>query len=110
MFHRYMLHVFRIGVARVDQNIAHVAMTMHVCFKCFHLNVTKKNRSGCYIYVHVVSVYFKCFMCFRTSVASVSSRCCICLQWISSVTHVSNVSFVFLCMLQQLHMNVFKSN
>jgi hypothetical protein len=36
--------VFCIGVAKVDWNVVHVAMAMHVCFKCmfqmFHLYVT----------------------------------------------------------------------
>jgi hypothetical protein len=38
---RGMLQVFHIGVAKVywdvakvDRNVAHVAMAMHVCFKC----------------------------------------------------------------------------
>jgi hypothetical protein len=43
MFQRYV-EVFHIGIAKVDQDIAHVAMTMHVCFKCmfqmFHLYQT----------------------------------------------------------------------
>jgi len=29
-----MLQVFRIGVVKVDRDVEHVAMAMHVCFKC----------------------------------------------------------------------------
>jgi len=38
---RGMLQVFYIDVAKIDRDVAHVAMTIHVCFKCmfqmFHL-------------------------------------------------------------------------
>jgi hypothetical protein len=69
--------VFYIDVAQVDWDVAHVAMTIHVCFKCmfqmYHLFQTYvvsvlseccKSISGCYIYMHVASVSFKCFKCF----------------------------------------------
>jgi hypothetical protein len=55
-----------VEVAKVDQDVAYVAMAIHVYFKCmflmFHLfqtyvaNVTSrccKSRSGCCIYMHV---------------------------------------------------------
>jgi hypothetical protein len=69
--------VFYIDVAKVDRDVAHVAMPIHICFKCtfqmFHLyqvyvaSVSSeycKSRSGCCIYMHVASVCFKCFRCF----------------------------------------------
>ena len=31
---RGMLQVFYIGVAKIDRDVAHVAMAIHVCFKC----------------------------------------------------------------------------
>jgi hypothetical protein len=37
---RGMLQVFCTGVAKVDLNVTHVAMAMHVCFKMFHLYQT----------------------------------------------------------------------
>ena len=53
-------------VAKVDQGVAHVAMAIHICFKCmfqmFHLLQTYlasvfsgycKSRSGCCIYMQV---------------------------------------------------------
>ena len=59
-----MLQVFYIDVAKVDRDVAHVAMAIHVCFKCrfqiFHLfqmyvvSVSSgrcKGRSGCCIYM-----------------------------------------------------------
>jgi hypothetical protein len=74
---RGMLQVFHINVAKVDLDVAHVAIAIHVCckslFNMFHLFQTYvatvlsgccKSRFRCCIYKHVASVYFKCFMCF----------------------------------------------
>jgi hypothetical protein len=50
MLQDFYIDVVKVGlnVAKVDQDVAHVAMTIHVCFKCFrcifqvfHLDVTK---------------------------------------------------------------------
>jgi len=59
--------VFQVDVAKVDRDVAHVAMAIYVCFKCtflmFHLfqtyveNVSSryyKSRSGCCIYMQVI--------------------------------------------------------
>jgi hypothetical protein len=60
-----MLQVFRIGVAKVDPDIAYIAMAMlicfkymfqmlsvsDVCFKCFHLDVTKVDLDVAYTYM-----------------------------------------------------------
>ena len=76
-----ILQVFSIGVVKVDHDVAKVdqdvAMARHVCFKCmfqmFHLyqmyvarvlSGCCKSNSGCCIYMHVASVFFKCFRCF----------------------------------------------
>jgi hypothetical protein len=73
-----VLQVFHINIAKVDQDVAHVAMTIHICFKCrfqmFHLfqiyvvSVSFgccKSRFGCCIYMQVFRmfsyVYCKCF-------------------------------------------------
>jgi hypothetical protein len=73
--------VFRISVAKIDQDVtqvdrdvAHVAMAIHVCFKCmfqmFHLYHTYiasilfgccKSRFRCCICMHVANVFFKWF-------------------------------------------------
>jgi hypothetical protein len=41
---RGMLQVFYIGVAKIDRDVAHVAVAIHICFKCmfqlFHLSRT----------------------------------------------------------------------
>ena len=63
-----------IDVAKVDRDVAHVVMAIHICFKCmfqkFHmfrrmlqvfLSGCFKSRSGCCIYMHVASICFKCF-------------------------------------------------
>jgi hypothetical protein len=49
-----MLQLSYIGVENVDQDIAHVAMAIHVRFKCV----------------------FQMFHLFQTYVASVVARCC----------------------------------
>jgi hypothetical protein len=64
------LQVFHVDVAKVDRDVAHVAMAIHVCFKymllMFHLfqayvaSVSSgycKNRSGCCIYMQVFQVF-----------------------------------------------------
>jgi hypothetical protein len=59
-------------VAKVDQDVAHVANLQWLCtyvpmFYLYQMYVVSvfirmcKNRSGCYIYMHVASVCFKCF-------------------------------------------------
>jgi hypothetical protein len=50
---------------------------------------------------------------FHTYIIGVLYRCCVCLQWFSSVfqvfqTHISSVSFVSFYMLQVLHLDVLK--
>jgi hypothetical protein len=49
-----MLQVFYNDVAKVDQDVTHVTMAIHACFKCM----------------------FQMFHLYRTYVASVSFRCC----------------------------------
>jgi hypothetical protein len=86
-------------------------MAIIVCFKCifqiFHLYLTYvqvfssgccKSRSGCCIYVHVVSVCFKCFSCF------------ICLLQVFhlDVAYVCNDFKCFPCVLQVFHLGVVK--
>jgi hypothetical protein len=79
-----MLQVLYIDVAKIDQDVAHVVMAIHVCFKCmfqiFHLfqmyvasSFSKccKSRSDCCIYMHAASICFKCFQVFHTHVLQV---------------------------------------
>jgi ABC-type glucose/galactose transport system permease subunit len=61
-----MLQVFYLNVAKVDLNVAYVAMTIHACFKCFicfrrmlqvfRLDVSKTNLVG----AHVVMAWCCC--------------------------------------------------
>jgi hypothetical protein len=64
-----------IDVAKVDQDVTHVVMVIHVYFKCmfqiFYLLQTYvasdlsrccKSRSDCYIYMHVASIFCKYFI------------------------------------------------
>ena len=66
-----MLQVFYINVAKVDQDVAQVAIDIHVCFKCmlqmFHLFHTyvASVSFGCCIYIQVFQVFsYVCCMCF----------------------------------------------
>jgi hypothetical protein len=84
-----MLQVLYIDVAKVDRDVAHVVMTIHVCFECmfqmfhlfhmlqlFYLNVTKVDLDvayTCMLQAYVSSVPGV----FIRTLASVSSGCCI---------------------------------
>jgi hypothetical protein len=71
---RGLLQVFQIGVAKVDRNVAYVAMVVHVCCKCmlamFHLCFRTYVASVCYLDVVYVykgfQVFFFSFKCFRS--------------------------------------------
>jgi hypothetical protein len=70
--------VFYIDVAKVDWDVAHLAMAIHICLKCmykiFYLFRTYvasvsfgccKSRCGCCIYMQVFQVFsYICYMCF----------------------------------------------
>jgi hypothetical protein len=61
------------GYARMFQvYVLNVSSVSNICCKCSHLDVA-----------HIWM--FQVFYMFHTSLASVSSRCRICLQWVSSV-------------------------
>jgi hypothetical protein len=69
-----MLQVLFIDVAKIDRDVAHVVMTIHVCFKwmfqMFHRfqMYVASILSGCCIGMHVASICFKCFQVFHTYV------------------------------------------
>jgi hypothetical protein len=82
-----MLQALYVDVAKVDRDVAHVVMAIHVCFKCiskmfhlFQMNVAIglfgccKSGSRCYIYMHVASICFKYFQVFHTYI-------CKCFIW-----------------------------
>ena len=101
-----MLQVFHLDVLKVDQNVAHVAMAIHVYFECmfqmflcffrrslqvFHLDVLYVSLV-CYNYfiwmLYVFVIIFKSshklLQVFQTLVASVlavSYECCKCFIW-----------------------------
>jgi hypothetical protein len=72
-----MLQLFHMDVAKVDRDVAYVAMVVHVC--CKHL-------SQCFIDF------------FRRMLQVCLSRCYICCKCFIQ-THVSSISSVFFCML-----------
>ena len=67
-----MLQVVYIGVAKIDPDVAHVAMAIHVC--CEYL--------------------FKMFHPFQTYVASVLFGCCICCNGYVAIVCFLNVSSI----------------
>jgi hypothetical protein len=103
-----------IDIAKVDRDVAHVVIVIHICFKCmfqifnlFETNVASI-LSGCYIYMHVASICFKCFQMFYSYV-------CECFTWMLYMFAMvfkcfsgvfTSVSFVLFCMLQLLHLDV----
>jgi hypothetical protein len=84
---RCMLQALYVDVAKVDRDVAHGVMAIHVCFKCiskmfylFQMNVAIglfgccKSGSRCYIYMYVASICFKYFQVFHTYI-------CKCFIW-----------------------------
>ena len=107
---RDMLQVFQMDVAKVDQDVAYVAMVVHLCSKClplmFHL----------FFHTYVISV-------FHSDVAYVSHICCKCFIWMLRMfcngytrlfPGVSDVCCkCFNCfgrMLQVFHLDIAKAN
>jgi CBS domain containing-hemolysin-like protein len=98
-----------------------------MCCKCF----IRMLHMLQWLYIYVANAYSQCFICFHTYVASVFilmlhifhtyvesvlSRCCVCLQWFSSVfscfckyfRRMFHVFHLFFYMLQVLHLDVSK--
>jgi hypothetical protein len=77
-----MLEVFCLDVAKVDRDVACVAMVVHVCCKrmltMFHMFFSDLCCKCVYLMLHM----------FHTYVASVLSGCYVYLQWFSSVSGV----------------------
>jgi hypothetical protein len=60
--------VFYVDVAKVDRDVAHVEMAIHVCFKCMFqmfqtyvailsFDIAKLDRDVAYIYIQVFQVF-----------------------------------------------------
>ena len=107
--------MFHIYVAKVDRDVAYVAMVVHVCckllFPIFHLfcrRILQLCLFGCCIcFTHM----FQVFLMFQRYVAIVSdeccksrSECCICCNGCTRILQkfVPNVSSVFLDVLLQV--------
>jgi hypothetical protein len=68
------LQVFYMDIAKVDRDVAYVAMVVHVCckfmFSMFHLFFRRMLQvclSRCYVFRHMMQVFL--------------SGCCVYLQW-----------------------------
>jgi hypothetical protein len=105
-----MWHVFHLDVAKVDRDIAHVAIAIHICckrmfqvFQMFHLDVAcvssgcYKSRSGCCtccdIYTHMLQVYVPNVSTVFESMLQVYSKCFSYLIWMLHVFHL-DVAYV----------------
>jgi hypothetical protein len=113
----YMLQVFHVDVAKVDQDVAYVAMVIHICCKHLFLMFQLFQTYDAHVYLGVAYVSHLCCKCFiqmlhrlHTYVASVSSRCCICFAIATHVfyTYVASVSTIFGHILQMFPLDVTK--
>jgi hypothetical protein len=69
-----MLQMFHLDVLKVDLDVAHVAMAIHACFKCFirfrhmlqmfHFDISKVDLGAAHIAMDIHAC-FKCFVCFK---------------------------------------------
>jgi hypothetical protein len=87
------MQLLHINVAKVDRDVAHIVMAIHVCCKTFIRNVSSIFQ----IYVAIA---------FYLDVAYVSQRCCKSLfkMFHPFQTHVSSVlSGCFICFTHMLH-------
>jgi hypothetical protein len=94
--------VFHTDVVKVDRDVAHVVMVVHICcklmFSMFHLFFPTDiacvfthmmmqvfyldvayvyNGFKCFsdVFANVLNTCFKCFICFQTNVAIIASGC-----------------------------------
>jgi hypothetical protein len=113
----------------LEAHVSHVLDVLEVCCKCFHTDIAKVDRDVAYVAM-VVHVYYKslstmfhlfsdvCCKHVYLDVAYVFTHMlqvlyldvCVCLQWFSSVfASVSDASFkCFICLFCMLHPNVSK--
>jgi hypothetical protein len=107
-----MFQVFYIGVAKVDQDVAHVAMATHVCFKCmfqmFHLFQTPGDVA---LKAQVENIYISSVseVRYKFSVVKVDRD----VAHVAMATHVcssvrSKCFICFRCMLEVFYLNVAK--
>ena len=120
-----MLQMFHLNVSKVNLGVAHVAMAIHACFKCFiyfrrmfqifHLDVSKVDPvllMLLWLYTHVSSVSSVSDVCCKHFFWMFQNRswCCTCCKWL--YMHVSIACFkCFIClrrMLQMFYLDVSK--
>jgi hypothetical protein len=53
--------VFHADVAKVDRNVAYVAMIVHVCWKCVYLDVVYIPYICCRCFILMLHMFFMCF-------------------------------------------------
>jgi hypothetical protein len=70
-----MLQVFHMDVAKVDLDVAHVAMAMHICLKVVQ-NVSSVSDYVASVLSRFANVCVSMFRLFQTYVAIVLSKCC----------------------------------
>jgi hypothetical protein len=97
--------VFRMNVAKVDRDVAYVAIAIHVCCKCVYLDVAYVSHICCKCFIWMLHMFsngfssvfqmfsasvsdlcFKCFICLQTYIVNVLSQC---FKSRSGVAHVA---------------------
>ena len=89
--------MFLANVAKVDRDVAYVAMVVHLCckllfpmFYLFFKRMLQVCLSRCYVFTHIMQVFyldvayvyngFKCFSCVFAGVSDTCLKCFICFQ------------------------------
>jgi hypothetical protein len=107
---RCMLQVIHMNVAKVDQDVAHVAAAVHVCckhlFQIFHLFFFIRILQVC-LFWNVVYISHICCICFILMLHMFCNDIFKCFLQVFQ-KHVSSVSSVFSYMLQMFHLDVSK--
>ena len=118
---RGMLQLFYTNVAKVDQNVAYVAMVVHICCKglfpmfhlcfwtyvisVFYLDVAYVSHicCKCFIWIlHIFTMIFKCFSYVFASVSKACFKCFICLHTYVASECFKNRSVVVVPVLELL--------
>ena len=95
-----MLQLFHMDIAKVDQDVAHVAMAIHAYCKSLFKNISFVFRRMLQVfYLHVVKVdldvSYPCML--QVYISSVSYVCCKCFIWMlhmfAMATHVFSSFF-----------------
>ena len=81
--------MFYIGVAKVDRDVAHVVVAIHVCFICFRCMLQVFHRDVAKVDLDVA--YTCMLQAYVSIVSGISYVCCKCFIWIAKVDLVLHI-------------------